>query len=197
MNTRHLSFADGTHRQFIGSTFSRSAHSTIRSSQRTHHPLILAVQIFQNTFCQCNGSTTRRIQFMHMMCFHHRYLIIREVIHNLGKILVDRCKHSHAQAEIRRPEQCLSFLLAQSAHFLSMFTHPSGTSRYHFHSIAEGTQAIVVSHSRCCKLDGYICRTESFRLKILTVIYINNTYNLMSAGNSNLLYLFAHLSISN
>ena len=111
-----------------------------------HHPFLLAVQVFQNPFSQRNGRTTRGIQLVHVVGFYHRHIVVRELVHNLCQVLVHRRKDSHTQAEVRRPEQRLTFLLTQTAHLFAMLSHPSGAARYHFYPILERLQTIAVSH---------------------------------------------------
>ena len=50
---------------------------------------------------------------------------------------------------------------------------------------------------RIGKLNGYISALEGFRFKILLIVYINNTYNLMSTGYGYFFNLLTHLSVSN
>ena len=134
---------------------------------------------------------------MNMMGFHHRNIIVGEIIHNLGQVFVDSRENGYSQTEVGGPEQCLSFFLTQTAHFVTVFSHPSCTSGNHLYTILESFQAIAVSYRRCRKLNGNICRAKSFGRKILTIIDIDDAHNLMSAGKSNFLNLFTHLSISN
>ena len=168
MKAEHFSFADRGDRKFIRGAIVGSANGSVRCKESAFHPFVLTVQLFQNTFRQCNGCSAGSIQFVDMMCLAHGDIISRELIHDFSQILVESGEDADSQAEVGRPEECFAPFRAELLDFFAMLGHPSGTARYQFYTGFERFHIIAVSYHRIGKLNGHI----------------------------GLFYLFAHLSVT-
>ena len=91
-------------------------------------PSFLSVQIGYNLLCQRDSRTTGMVQFMHMVGFLQFYIILGELVHDLGQIAVYSREDSHTNREVAGPEQGLSTLLTSLTHFLTVLFHPTGTA---------------------------------------------------------------------
>ena len=133
---------------------------------------------------------------MHMMCLFHLHVILWELVHDFGQILVDSTEDSHANGEVGSPEQRLSFLRTHSANIVAMFFHPSCTTTNHLHVVLKGTKIIAISSLGCCKLYRYISTLEGFAIEVLLIVDVDNTHNLMTTAEGYLFYHLTHLAVA-
>ena len=136
------------------------------------------------------------IELVHMMRLFHLYIILRELVHNLGQITVHCREDGHTDREVRSPEECLPLFGTSLAHFITMILQPARRATHHLHALGPGFQIVTISHLRGCELNGYISRRKRWTVEVLLIVNIDDTYNLMSTVTGNLLYHLAHLSIT-
>ena len=183
MNTWHLTTADmvNTQQLRVGGVFC---------------PCLLTVYLLYNLFCQRNCRSTGMVELMHMMRLLHLHIILWELVHDLCQITVYCRENSHTDTEVRSPEQGLTSFRTHLTDILSMFLHPSCRTTHHLHVVLEGTLVVSVGCLRGSKLNGDICRSKSGRIKVLLIVYVNNTHNFMTTVKGNLFYHLTHLAIT-
>ena len=132
---------------------------------------------------------------MHMMGLFHFYVILRELVHDLCQITVHRREDGHTNGEVRSPEECLA-VSTSLAHLITMLLHPPSRAGDDLDTFSPSLQVIAISCLRSSKLDGYVSRSKSRRIKVLLIINIDNTHDFMTTVKGDLLNHFTHLSVA-
>ena len=182
MNTRYLTTTDMIHTQQL-------------LVCRVFSPCLFTVDTLDYLFGQGNGSTTGMIQFMHMMGLFHLYVILRELVHDLCQITVHSREDGHTDGEVRGPEERLAVGTGLT-HLITMLLHPSCRAGDDLDTFGPSLQVIAISSLRSSKLDGYVSRSKSRRIKVLLIINIDNTHDFMTTVKGDLLNHFTHLPVA-
>jgi hypothetical protein len=88
---------------------------------------------------------------MDMVRLHHLHVVLRELVHDVGQILVDGREDGYADGEVRSPEEgLLAVFGAQAADVVAVVFHPACGTAHHLHVDGlEGPEVIAVgSHGR-------------------------------------------------
>ena len=140
--------------------------------------------------------STGKIELVNVVCLHHINIVLWKIVHDFRKILVHSREDSNAYAEVRSPEESLTFLRTSLAHVITMILEPCSSAAYHLYASLPSLEVVAVSNCRICELNGNLCRSESLALEILKVVDINDTYYLMTTAEGNLLDHLTHLAVS-
>src|SRR3712207_1951488 len=86
--------------------------------------------------------------------------------------------------------------LAKTLNVIAVILHPARRARNYFHIMLECLEIIIVSGRRIGELNGHISRREGGRVKVMSVIHVNTTYDFMSSPQSDFLYHTPHFTIA-
>ena len=196
VDARHFAQADGADGQFVGGAGSGARHGAVGCLERALHPARLAVEVLEDAFGQGDGGAARGVQLVDVVRLAHAHVVARELVHNLGQVLVDGREDGHAQAEVARPEQRPFTLGAEAAHFLAVFFRPARAARHELHARLEGLHVVAVGSLGIGELDGHVGRAEGFGLEVLLVVDVDDADDFVSAATGNAFYFLAHLAIT-
>ena len=196
VNTRHFAPANTLDRQRIGVSSITSRHSSVGHLLHAFHPFILAVEFSNDIFGQRNGRSRRCIEFMHVVRLFYSHVILRKLVHNLCQLTIQCTENSHTNREVRCPEQRLPTLGTQLSDLSTVVFHPARRSAYHFHIVLESPQIIAECRLGCGKFNGHISRNKCLAVKVLLIIYVDDTHDFVPAAARCLLDHPPHLAIS-
>ena len=158
-------------------------------------PSLLAVDILHNLLSQRDSRTTGMVEFMHMMRLLHLHVILRELVHDLCQITVHGREDGHTDREVRSPEERLTIGTGLT-NLVAMFLHPASRATHHLDAFRPGLQVVTISRLRRSELNCHISRRKCRTVKILLIVNIDDTHNLMTTVAGNLLYHLTHFSVT-
>lgn len=196
VDARYLAATDAVDGQFLGCGLVLYGDSAVGSGERAKCPIVLAFHLFEQPFGQGDSRAAGMVEFMDVVHFLHASVVLWELVHDACQIAVYSIEDGYADGEIRSPEEGLAFSRAEVLHLLLVCVEPSCGTGNNFDIGSEAAADVVVGNSGRGKFNGDISAAESLALKVLLVIYIDATHNLVTASECYLLYHTAHLAVS-
>ena len=133
---------------------------------------------------------------MDMVSLGHLHVVLWELVHDFGQILIDGREDRYANGEVAGPEECLLAVLAECLHIGFMVFHPAGGTAHHLDIVGKGAQVVAVSCRRVCELNGDVGRRKGGAVEVVLVADINLANNLMATLQGDLLDHMSHLAVA-
>ena len=196
VNARHLVTPHRIDAQCVGCMLGRARDRAVGFVHFALHPRCFSVQALHDLFRQRDGGARRRVEFVHMVCFHHRDVVIGISVHDFGQIFVHGRKDSHAEREVRSPEERVPLGGAGFSHVGFVLREPTCRSAHHLDALRPSLPIVFVGCGGSRKFDGYVCRAESVGVKVGAVVDINDRNDFVSTRFGDGFDHFAHFSVS-
>ena len=197
MDAGHLIVADAVDKQLIGLVVLGSVDMSVVPYGGAGLPRCLAVEVVDDILRQGDGGARRCVELMDMMGFGHLHVVLWELVHDFGQILIDGREDRHANGEVTGPKERLLAVLAERLHISLVVFHPAGRAAHHLDIVGKSAQIVAVGSRGVCELYGDIGRRKGGAVEVVLVVDINLTNNLVATLQGDLLDHVSHLAVAN
>ena len=172
MDAGHLVVADAVDKQLVGLVVLSSVDMSVVPYGGAGLPRCLAVEVVDDILRQGDGGARRCVELMDMMGFGHLHVVLWELVHDFGQILIDGREDRHANGEVAGPKERLLAVLAECLHIGLVVFHPAGGAAHHLDVVGKSAQIVAVGSRGVCELYGDVGRRKGGAVEVVLIVAI-------------------------